>query len=112
MKVWHELRVRERTGPDCWVKKSKFYEVEKPKDAVAIYEKDCHIEHTIMWCEKDRRHSADRLSAEADRLFADIQREQRVTAKKGNVFKEFLMLGDELLGELKDKNNRRFNGKR
>ena len=101
-RVWHELRVREKVGPDRYVKKSKFYEVRSPGDAVAIYEKHCGVEHTIMWCGKDRRHDPDRLVIYVENtLFRSLQQE-RVRPK--GAFRElssFFGLGDELLRGLR-----------
>lgn len=44
----YEVRVREKVGPDRWVKKSKFYRASKPRDAREHYKG----EGTIMWVEK------------------------------------------------------------
>lgn len=102
MRVWYELRVRELIAGQ-YVKKSKFYEVKRPSDAVDIYEKRVKVPHTIMWCEKDRRHSMDRLAFQASDLYAEICRERRaekVSGSLGHTFKEFLTTPGALLGEL------------
>ena len=100
MKAWYELRVRELVNGH-YVKKSKFYETKRPSDAVDIYEKRVKVPHTIMWCEKDRRHSPDRLAYQASDLFAEICRERRVKKPSlGNTFKEFLGTPGKLLDEL------------
>ena len=78
MRVWHEVRVRELVAPDRWVKKSKFYRVHKPGDAVKKYEKRSKVSHTIMWCEKDRRHSPERPSYQIPRILADVRNEQKL----------------------------------
>lgn len=116
MRAWHELRVREHIGPDKWVKKSKFYFVHRPKDATRIYEKNCKVDHTIMWCVKRTRQGPDQLAAQAARLSKDIKREQMSATRDSTglgVIGSFLKLGDELLGELrspKESRNRRNNG--
>ena len=115
---WHELRVREKVGPDKWVKKSKFYLVKRPGDAVAIYASNCSVEYTVMWCEKDRRHSPDRFSSQARKLMDDIRREQEAAkttpSQDINAFSEFAALGSELLGDLQNlkspKRKRGYNG--
>jgi hypothetical protein len=47
----YEVRVREKVGPDRWVKKSKFYRASKPRDAREHYKGG----GTIMWVEKTSR---------------------------------------------------------
>lgn len=115
-RVWHELRVREKVGSDRWVKKSKFYEVRSPGDAVSIYEKHARktgVDYTIMWCEKDRRHGPERLAAEMARLQRDIFAEQdgRRRSRLGDVG-EFLSLGGQLLSDLKKANQGKSSNRR
>ncbi len=100
MRVWYELRVRELVSPNHWVKKSKFYEVASPNAAVRIYEKRCRVPHTIMWCEKDRRHEPERLAMQASDLYAEICRERKASKSLGSTVKDFLSTPGELLGEL------------
>jgi len=102
MRVWYELRVRELISPNHWVKKSKFYEVNSASGAVRIYKKRVKVPHTIMWCEKDKRHRPERLADQASGLYAEICRERaRVRAPSlGNTFKDFLSIPGMLLGEL------------
>ena len=80
-RVWYEVRVRELVSPNHWVKKSKFYQVARPEDAVKKYLKRSKVPHSIMWCEKDRRHLPDRFALQALDLFSDICRERRWQAK-------------------------------
>jgi hypothetical protein len=106
MREWHELRVREKIGPAKWVKKSKFYFVHTPGDAVEKYTKRAKVDHTIMWCEKDKRHGPEYYSQQMTKLSADIRREtkqQQVAATKpqGNSILGFFGLGDSLLAELR-----------
>ncbi len=120
-KGWYELRVREMVSPERWVKKSKFYEVRRPGDAVKIYTKRAKkngTRFTIMWCEKDRRHDPERLAVQAARVQRDIRAEQRGrrTGLLRDV-KEFLSLGSELLQELRQNEKekvlkRRYNDQR
>lgn len=110
---WHELRVREQVSPNRWEKKSKFYFVPTPGDAVALYQKRNRVPHTIMWCEKDRRHRPDRLVAQTAKLERELRLERREASTTTGAFRGFLGLGDELLGELRGsgkKNRRRNNG--
>jgi len=101
-RVWHELRVREKVGPDRFVKKSKFYEVRSPGDAVAIYEKHCRVEHTIMWCGRDRRHDPDRLANYFENtLFRSLQQERARPKSAFGELSSFFGLGDELLRGLR-----------
>lgn len=104
-RVWYHLRVREMLRPGHWVKKSKFYEVKRPSDAVGKYTKRAKkrgVEHTIMWCEKDKRHDPDRLVEQTARLSREIRSEQEERIRRGPLgdIKEFLGLGGELLREL------------
>ena len=91
-RVWHEVRVRELVSPNRWVKKSKFYQVSKPEDAVKKYQKGSKVPYTIMWCEKDRRHLPERFATQALDLFTDLCRERRVQARSpvGDVPSELL----------------------
>lgn len=100
-RVWHELRVRERVGPNEWVKKSKFYEVKGPSEAVEIYEKHCRVEHTIMWCGKDRRHDPDRFVDQCGQLFRSLKQERVQGRTAFGELRDFLSLGDGLLKELR-----------
>jgi len=68
----YEVRVREQTGPNTWVKKSKFYEVSDPSTAAARYTGG----GLIMWVEKVKT--------------------EKVLGGVG----EFFKLGDKLLNEL------------
>ena len=91
--------------PGVWVKKSKFYKVKQPSDAVSKYTGRARkngTQYTIMWCEKDRRHGPERLIAQTSRIFRDIQKEQVEQQEKGLLedVKSFLSLGGELLQEL------------
>ncbi len=45
---WYEVRIRVQTGPDEWVKKSRFYEANGEGDAASKY----HGPGNIMWCRK------------------------------------------------------------
>lgn len=83
-RVWYELRVRELVSPNHYVKKSKFYEVVGASAAVRIYKKSCRVAHTIMWCEKDRRHLPERFAVQASNLFAEICRERRNQPKSSS----------------------------
>lgn len=102
MREWYELRVREQIRPEKYVKKSKFYFVHGPSDAVEAYCKRAKSRKrpfTVMWCEKDKRHTPDRLAAQAARLAVDMG----VTSRRREVAKQkgFLSLGNELLAELR-----------
>lgn len=106
MREWYEVRVREHLAPTHWVKKSKFYFVHGPGEAVAKYHKKSKVEHTIMWCEKDRRHRPEFYADQMRKLEQDIRREQRVAVPASGVgltgtLSSFLGLGNELLAELK-----------
>lgn len=104
-RAWHHLRVRELVRPGHWVKKSKFYEVRRPSEAVEIYSNRARkngVDFSVMWCEKDRRHRPERLAAQADRLWGDIRAEQEGQKRRrlGDVG-DFLRLGGELFQELR-----------
>lgn len=113
MRLWHELRVREKVGPNRWVKKSKFYCVHRPSDAVRIYQERTRLsagEYVIMWCEKDRRHSPERPSYQIPRIMAEVRAEQTAAGQGESIrktFGEFLGLGGELLGALSQKETER-----
>lgn len=110
-RVWYHLRVRELVSPGKWIKKSKFYLVRKPGDAVKKYterarRKGNGSNHTIMWCEKERRHTSERLAMAAARIFADLKHEER---------QQLGVTSDELLRELRQKDKkvkRRYNDQR
>jgi len=72
----HEVRVREKVGPEKWTKKSKFYEAESPGEARKRYKGPGHI----MWVEK-------------------------VSREKLLGIGEFFKLGDSLLKELNQNPN-------
>lgn len=50
-RTWYEVRVREKVGPDKWVKKSKFFLARDPGDAAAKYHgpgaviHSCKVDH-------------------------------------------------------------------
>ena len=48
MRQWFEVRVREKVGPDRWMKKSKFYFAKDTRDAAGKYKGP----GTIMSCTK------------------------------------------------------------
>lgn len=45
---WYEVRIREKTGPETWVKKSKFYEARGTKEAAEKYKGS----GMVMWVRK------------------------------------------------------------
>lgn len=47
-RCWYEVRVREKMGPDKWVKKSRFYFAKGPADADGKYKGS----GLIMWTQK------------------------------------------------------------
>ena len=69
----YEVRVREKTGPDRWTKKSKFYKSRSPADARSRYKG----KGEIMWVEKVKK----------EKLLGGVG--------------EFFRLGDTLLKELR-----------
>ena len=119
-KVWYHLRVREMIRPGHWVKKSKFYLASRPSEAAEKYTNRTGrngTDYTIMWCRKDRRHDSERLVDQTERLWRDIQAEQRKErrGRLGDVG-EFLRLGGELFQELRQSEKekvikRRYNGR-
>jgi len=67
----YEVRVREKVGPDRWVKKSKFYRASRPSEARDHYRGG----GTIMWVEKTSKEkilgTGDFFSL-GDKLLADF----------------------------------------
>jgi len=51
---WYEVRVREQIGPDKWVKKSKFYKTNGPREAAQKYKG----RGNIMWVNKVPKEKA------------------------------------------------------
>lgn len=117
---WYELRVRERLGTG-WVKKSKFYFVQRPGEAMDKYKKHSKSEFTFMWCEKDRRHSPELLATRVAKTYAEIRKEQGapplLEEEDKGVVATFLDIGSTFLRELREQEKskvqkRRFNEQR
>lgn len=77
-RIWYEVRVREQTAPDTWVKKSKFYLAKSSREAASNYKGS----GAILYSQKVDRERL--LSTLGDELLRELR------SSRGNKIREEL----------------------
>lgn len=108
-RCYHEVRTRHKVGDNDWMKKSKFYLFNEPARVVSKALKRQHNPTTLISVQKVPKEKI--LGEFPQSVAADIMKSQvEPQPAKGHALREFLGLGDKLLGELKEEKEVIFDG--